>query len=198
MFVRRAAALSVCGWCEVDRTGALTGGLLARPSGNPSVRIDAAQIVEARRLDLPYGRPSWKYAAPYDVNNTPMTVDQVAQIVRDEDPSLAAWLTRPARYAEAGDQRIRVAFPASQVGVTSPGLFAAAAPARRALARRVSLYRGGAVLVEVRVRSLGLRARLGVVVAATLPRLGIETERLFLVVGYDDAGARETTLTLFG
>lgn len=192
------AMVSVCGWFEVDRTGALTGGLLRRPGGRGSVSIGPEQIVSSQRLNLPYGRPSWRYRVSYQRNWTPMADSQVADVVREQEPDTAALLTRAARYAETGDQRIRLAFPASQAGVELPSWFDDQAAAQRAAARRLALYHAGASLVETAVRSLGTRVRLGALVSFTDPKLGIHEPRPMIVVGVDDGGARESVLTLFG
>jgi len=195
-----AIARSVGAWWASDTDGVLRIQRLEAPSGSPVLSLTASDLVEGTLARIPLndgGLPVYRVTA----RGVPNWTVQTSGLVGAVTSSRRARLAQPFQDATATDSAIQTTYLLAPELTVETRLACLTAVTTEA-ARLLALYKVKRDRFEVRIiapaATLGL-IDLGIVVQITLPRFGLNSGKLFRVIGYQlDPTAGTAALTLWG
>jgi len=193
-------ARSVGAWWTFDPAGVLRMGRLALPSGDPVRELDTSNVMSIARLrarDEGAGVPAWRINVKHSRNWTVQTTGLASAVTA----ARAAYLSGDGLVASANDATVQAQYPLA-VERSFDTLMVNAGDAATEAARLLTLYKSRRDMLVVRAR-LDLATadvvRPGAVVRLTWPRYGMNSGKLFTVLGVNsDYQTDSVEYTLWG
>lgn len=189
-------SLSVNGWWSANNEDKIIFKNLVAPSGSPSVELHSGNIISVTRRqakDEERGIPPWRFIVGYARYWEPQSNDFAASVPASTRED---W-TQEYRLVSTSDSSVQTAYPAStELRVDTLLRYSADAQ---------SLSNTQHALIKVKKDLLSCEAfiqgsvDIGDIVKITLPRFGLDSGRLFVVLGIElDPRIDRVTLTLWG
>lgn len=189
---------SVSGYWLAERDGRIAVGRLDAPdASNPSLELDATDMIEVTRLPLPDALypPNYRRRTVYQRNWTLQRGEDLAGSVTADRRN---FLTQGTRLSTAIDASVQTKYLQTTDPEPLPSFFDSAVDAASEAARLLTLYKVERQLLSVRVKTLGHVLDLGANVIASWPRFGI-ARKAFRVTGIrEECDKGDIILTLWG
>lgn len=193
---------SVGAWLVPTSQGVLRAVRLEAPAGEPVTTLGLRELgpntsftPSAAAASEGRGVPAWSVVLQYGRS---WTVQDAGGLAGNVGTSRKAFVTEEWRKATAQDASVKTAHPLAPE-LTFETLLVDAADAATEAARRLALWKVRRDVIVADLAAGLARRELGDIVAITMPRLGYDAGRLFVVRGREDNfKTRRATLTLWG
>lgn len=189
---------SIGAWYTFSRAGKLMVGRLDTPSGTEAANYTKVDILKFERQ--PTALPTWRFKLGYKPNWRTLSQSEVASQFRagGSNASLNGSLTEEYRYVSASDSSVQTAHLLS----TDQELFSClddSTAAQTECTRLLNLFKSAKDVYKVKVKTQPLSRKMGEVVKLTYSRYGLDSGKLFTIVGlYEDYVRSTVEMELWG
>jgi hypothetical protein len=174
-----------------DRSGKLSVGQVAAPSGTADLELDSTNIIELERL--PTEIPTSTVVVKYKKNHTVFDEDALDSGASDPD-----FFQREGASVVATDAAVAAIYPNAKF-LELDSAFAASAGASAEATRLLNLYKVQRDIYRIRCKAQPFTLKLGDIVKVTFSRYSLNSGKLFSVVSlFEDAAVNEVELELWG
>lgn len=189
---------SIAGYWLAERDGRIAVGRLDAPdASNPSLELDATDIIEVARIPLPptLYPPNYRRRVVYQRNWTVQRGEDLAGSVTADRRN---FLTQETRLSTAIDASVQIKYLQATDPDPLPSLFDNQSDAAAEAARLLALYKVERQLLSIRIKTTGHILDQGANVIISWPRFAIN-RKAFRVVGIrEECDKGDVILTLWG